>query len=305
MKELAIRHVDVFTSTAFAGNPLLVVLHADQLSDDEMQSIAREFEMPETTFVLASAQPGVDYKVRIFTPITEIPFAGHPVLGTAHVVVTEGIVKTRGPRSTMMHETNVGLLPLEVIEDGASAPKIVMTLIRPNILPSLNELQLSALADTLKIERGMISKVTSPRVISTGLAQLFVRMDDLEHVRALTPDLEKLKQFEEALRITGVAVFTLNTVSAEASAHLRFFAPSIGITEDVAAGSAAGGLGAYLAITKSLPESKLLDFSIEQGLELGRPSRLYVSVLTRNDYPELVKVGGYSTTLLSGTLKLE
>ena len=305
MKELAIRHVDVFTSRAFAGNPLLVVLQADSLSDDEMQSIAREFEMPETTFVLASAKPGADYKIRIFTPITEIPFAGHPVIGTAHVVVTEGIVKTKRPRSTLMHETNVGLLPLEVIEDDEPAPKIIMTLTKPNILSSLNESQISSLAEALKIEKQMVSRVASPQIISTGLAQLFVRMDDLENVKALTPDLEKLKRLEEKLRITGVAVFTLNTVSDEVSAHLRFFAPSIGITEDAAAGSAAGGLGAYLAITKALPESKLIDFSIEQGLELGRPSRLYVSVLTRNGYPEAVKVGGYSTTLLSGTLKLQ
>jgi trans-2,3-dihydro-3-hydroxyanthranilate isomerase len=305
LKELAIRHVDVFTSRAFAGNPLLVVLHADQLSDDEMQSIAREFEMPETTFVLASAQPGVDYRVRIFTPITEIPFAGHPVIGTAHVVVTEGVVKTKRPRSTLMHETNVGPIPLDVIQDEAAAPRITMTLTKPNILSSLNESQKSSLADALKIKPQTISSAASPRIISTGLAQLFVRMDRLEDVKAITPDLEKLKQLEEALRITGVAVFTLKTVSDEASAHLRFFAPSIGITEDAAAGSAAGGLGAYLAMTKALPEPKLLDFSIEQGLELGRPSRLYVSVQTRNGYPESVKVGGYSTTLLSGTLKLE
>ena len=129
-------------------------------------------------------------------------------------------------------------------------------------------------------------------------------MDDLESVQALAPDLEKIKRFEEELRITGIAVFTLKTVSNEVSAHLRFFAPSIGITENAAAGSAAGGLGAYLALTKGLPESKLLDFSIEQGLELGRPSRLYVSVQSRNGYTKLVKVGGYSTTLLRGTLKL-
>jgi PhzF family phenazine biosynthesis protein len=204
-----------------------------------------------------------------------------------------------------MHETNVGLLPLEVIEDEAPAPKIIMTLTKPNILSSLNESQISSLADALKIETQMISRVAPPHIISTGLAQLFVRMDDLENVKALTPDLEKVKGLEEKLRIVGIAVFTLNTVSDEASAHLRFFAPSIGITEDAAAGSAAGGLGAYLAMTKALPESKLFDFSVEQGLELGRPSRLYVSVLTRNGYPEAVKVGGYSTTLLTGTLKLE
>ena len=205
----------------------------------------------------------------------------------------------------LIHETNVGLLPLEVIRDDALTPKIFMTLTKPNILSSLSESQISSLADALKIQTRMISKGAPPHIISTGLAQLFVRIDDLENVKALTPDLEKIKALEEKLRITGIAVFTLNTVSDETSAHLRFFAPSIGISEDAAAGSAAGGLGVYLAMTKALPEPKLIDFSVEQGLELGRPSRLYVSVRSRNGYPEAVKVGGYSTTLLNGTLKLE
>ena len=305
MKEFKIKHLDVFTRTPFTGNPLLVVLGAEGLGDSEMQAIASEFSMPETTFVLPPDNPDVYYKVRIFTPIKEIPFAGHPIVGTAHVVVTEGIVEVEKPRGTFTHETGIGILPIEVIYDGAEVPRIVMTQGKPEFLIVPDEKQISSVAKALRVsERDMMETGLTPQVVSTGLPQLFVPLKSLETISNLSPDLGKVKMVEESLGLEGVGVFTLETVNKDASIHLRFFAPSIGIDEDAAAGSAAGGLGAYLARWNVLPEEELRDFSVEQGLEMGRPSRLHVNVEVQDGRPVKVKVGGYSVTILSGTLKL-
>jgi trans-2,3-dihydro-3-hydroxyanthranilate isomerase len=304
LREFAIRHVDVFTQKSFAGNPLVVVLDADGLTDKEMQAIAEEFGMPETTFILKPKKQSVAYRLRIFTPLKEVPFAGHPIVGSAHVAVTEGIVKTRRPKSVLSHETGVGVLPIEVIYDHKSIPRIVMTQGKPQILTSLDQEQTAMVADALQISIDDIMRPeTPPRIISTGLAQLFVRVTGLELITKITPDLDKLKSAEERLGITGMAVFTTETVS-EASAHMRFFAPSIGIDEDAAAGSAAGGLGVLLALSHTLPERKLGDFCVEQGIEMGRPSMLYVGITLRDGVPDMVKVGGYCVTIASGTLSV-
>ena len=305
MRSFEVRHLDVFTSKAFSGNPLMVVMDAEGLESTEMQAIAAEFNMPETTFILPPEKPGNDYKVRIFTPLKEIPFAGHPIVGTAHVVVTEEIVKVKKPRCTLKHETGIGVLPIEVIFDDEGAPRVVMTQGRPEFFSILKEEQISSVAEALGVDEEEIRETgLAPQVVSTGLPQLFVPLKRLETISKLTPDLRKVKKIEEELGLEGVGVFTLETRSREASVHLRFFAPSIGIEEDAAAGSAAGGLGAYLAKWKVLPEEKLGDFSIEQGLEMGRPSMLYVNVEVKGGNPIKVKVGGYSVTLLKGTLRL-
>ncbi len=305
MRSFEVRHLDVFTSKAFSGNPLMVVMDAEGLESTEMQAIAAEFNMPETTFILPPEKPGNDYKVRIFTPLKEIPFAGHPIVGTAHVVVTEEIVKVKKPRCTLKHETGIGVLPIEVIFDDEGAPRVVMTQGRPEFFSILKEEQISSVAEALGVNEEEIRETgLAPQVVSTGLPQLFVPLKRLETISKLTPDLRKVKKIEEELGLEGVGVFTLETRSREASVHLRFFAPSIGIEEDAAAGSAAGGLGAYLAKWKVLPEEKLGDFSVEQGLEMGRPSMLYVNVEVKDGNPVKVKVGGYSVTLLKGTLRL-
>jgi trans-2,3-dihydro-3-hydroxyanthranilate isomerase len=305
LKEYAIRHVDVFTRKTFTGNPLMIVLNADTLGEKEMQAIAEEFGMPETTFILTPQKQEVDYAVRIFTPVKEVPFAGHPIVGTAHVAVTEGVVRTQKPRSVLSHETGVGILPIEVIYDNNDVPRIVMTQGKPQILAVPDREQIGSVAKSLGITiDDMMEPGLPPRIISTGLTQLFVPVKDLEIIKRVSPDLGKLRAVEEQLGLTGVGVFTTETVSSEASAHLRFFAPSIGIAEDAAAGSAAGGLGVYLAITHLLPESKLADICVEQGIEIRRPSLLYVSIQLKDGLPETVKVGGYCVTIASGTLRV-
>lgn len=299
MRETAIRHVDVFTDEIFSGNPLTVIPEAEGLSDSQMQQIASEFGTPETAFILASE--GHDYRLRIFSPIKEIPFAGHPIIGAAHVFVSE-ISKSHGRR--LMHETGIGVLQIDVMGD-QPPHKLIMDQGKPRILGKLDEEHLKGLCDALTLERKGTSSDSSPQIISTGLPQLFIQVNGLGDLSHLSPDFNKITKIENELGLTGVGVFTLETVNSDASAHLRFFVPSIGISEDAAAGSAAGGLGAYMAINGLATKERLRDFSIEQGFEMGRPSRLYVEVQLKDDAPQNVRVGGYSVTVSKGVINLQ
>ena len=299
MKSIQVRHVDVFTEKAFSGNPLTVIPNALGLSDADMQAIAAEFGTPETSFILP-AKGDADYRLRIFSPIKEIPFAGHPVLGAAHVFVTE--LSKDMEASVLRLETGIGSLRLEVIRQGKAA-KLVMDQGRPKLIGSLTEQQALTVADALQLNETAIADST-PQIISTGLSQLFLQLNDLNVLSRMIPDLVKVKKIEVQLGLTGVAVFTLETVNREDSVHLRFFAPSIGISEDAAAGSAAGGVAGHIALCHLLPNETLQSFSIEQGLEIGRPSRLYVNVKVKDDAPENVRVGGYSVTVSAGSISM-
>jgi len=299
MRSFRIRHVDVFTEKAFSGNPLTVIPNAVGLSDVEMQTVAAEFGTPETSFILP-ATGDADYSLRIFSPITEIPFAGHPVLGAAHVFVSE---LSKGlEASALRHETRIGVLELQVIR-GDKVAKLVMDQGRPKLIGGLTEKQVATVADALQLDEVAMADST-PQIISTGLPQLFLQLNELDALTKMTPDLVKVKKIEAQLGLTGVGVFTLETVNREDSVHLRFFAPSIGINEDAAAGSAAGGVAGYIALCHLLPNETLQGFSIEQGLEIGRPSRLYVNVEMKDNAPENIRVGGYSVTVSTGIISM-
>ena len=299
MRSFQVRHVDVFTENAFSGNPLTVIPNAVGLSDVEMQAIAGEFGTPETSFILP-ANGDADYGLRIFSPIKEIPFAGHPVLGAAHVFVSE--LSKDKEASVLRHETGIGVLQLHVIRGGKAA-KLVMDQGRPKLIGSLTEKQALTLAEALQLDEAAMADST-PQIVSTGLPQLFLQLKELNALSKMTPDLVKVKNMEAQLGLTGVGVFTLETVNREDSVHLRFFAPSIGISEDAAAGSAAGGVAGYIAFCHLLPNKTLQGFSIEQGLEIGRPSRLYVNVEFKDDAPVNIRVGGYSVTVSAGSISM-
>lgn len=301
MRVIPVRHVDVFTDKIFSGNPLTVVPDAKGLTDSEMQAIAAEFGTPETSFII-SPKNKVDYALRIFSPIKEIPFAGHPVIGAAHIFVSEQ--STEKSASVLMHETGIGVLAIQVIR-GRGSPKIIMDQGKPRIIAKLTQKRIQMVTDALQLDRKALTAHSTPQIISTGLPQLFVQLNELDALSKMSPNLSKIKKIETELGLTGVGVFTLETVTRGASAHLRFFAPSIGIDEDAAAGSAAGGLAAHLAICGLLSKESLHDFSIEQGFEIGRPSRLYVQVQLKQGIPDNVRVGGYSVTVSRGDIYLQ
>ncbi len=293
--------VDVFTEKPLQGNPLAVFPRATGLSKDEMEGITREMNLSETTFVTPATNPAAHYRNRIFTPGGEIPFAGHPSLGTAYVAALEGLVPKPEGRSVVYQELEIGVLPLELYVEGGRMRKVVMTQGEPTVGKKLTSVE--GLATALSVKAKDIGVGTlKPQVASTGIPSLQIPMRSLEAVQAIDYDMRELARFLEKLGPNHVAyVFSFETVDKTAQIHARAFSPSDGIREDPATGSAAGACGTYLAANGKLPSSS---FVIEQGLEMKHASRIEVSVEAEGNVAREVKVGGAVTPLIRGSLRL-
>jgi trans-2,3-dihydro-3-hydroxyanthranilate isomerase len=267
------RLVDVFTERPFAGNQLCVVPDAADLDARTMQMLAREIAFSETTFV--SEAHGARYRMRIFTPEAELPFAGHPTLGTAFVLVSESRVT-----SPLTQVVAAGEVPVEVdVERGFAE----MRQLPPEFGDEVFDVDSIALAVGLSTKD--LHQELLPQVVSTGLGHLMVPAVDVAAVEHAKPDPARVAGVMTDTGSDGIYLFALDQRGAKA----RLFASGVGIAEDAATGSAAGPLGAYLASRElgGLPGSLV----VRQGEEIGRPSELHVSV-----YPDgeswRVTVGG-------------
>ncbi|MGH7406980.1 MAG: PhzF family phenazine biosynthesis protein [Candidatus Methylomirabilales bacterium] len=317
MRRFHFHHVDVFADGPLAGNPLAVFPGADGLTDAEMQAIARELHLSETTFVLPSTDPTAAYRVRIFTPVRELPFAGHPLVGTPWVMAQEGKVALRAPRTELRQQVGIGTLPvtLETERDPKAAgdarlrvTRVVMTQGVPRFGHELGDPDRAALAAALGLSPGAVDLPGLPlQVVSTGLEHLLVPLGSPKVVATLNPDHAAIGRLTENLGVVGVYAFALAPAgvaapAAAAEARARFFGPSAGVNEDPATGSAAGPLGAYLSARGRLPAGRL---TVRQGIEMGQPSRLEVEVEEgRAGGGALIRVAGRVVPLISGTLIL-
>jgi trans-2,3-dihydro-3-hydroxyanthranilate isomerase len=298
-----LKQVDVFTDRPLTGNPLAVFLDGRGLDSDKMQAIAKEMNLSETTFVLPPIDPAANYKIRIFTPAKEIPFAGHPSIGTAHALIEDGRIALTEKTTTVRQEVGIGVLPIEIETVSSTKRNITMTQGKPRLGQILEDVQ--SVANGLGIHADNITSTNLPvQVSSTGADQIMIPIRSLKQVQTLSPDYEKLKGIEKKFSALGCCVFTRETVDLEASIHMRFFAPAAGVFEDPATGSAAGALGAYLISHDLLCSQSPSSFVIEQGLEIHRPSRITVTVRHEAGIPTLVKVGGEAVTVLEGELIL-
>lgn len=293
--------VDVFTERPLQGNPLAVFPRAMGLSREEMEGIAREMNLSETTFVFPPTNPAAHYRNRIFTPGGEIPFAGHPSLGTAYVAALEGLVPKPEGRSVIYQELEIGVLPLELLVENAHIRKVVMTQGEPSAGRRLTSVE--GLAKALSVRsRDIGIGGLRPQVASTGIPSLQVPMRSLDAVEAIDYDMRALAKFLAKLGPHHLAyVFTFETVDKAASVHARAFSPADGIREDPATGSAAGACGVYLAANGKLPSPT---FVIEQGSEMRHASRIEVTVEAEGKAAKTVKVGGPVTPLIRGSLRL-
>jgi trans-2,3-dihydro-3-hydroxyanthranilate isomerase len=269
------RLVDVFTDRPLAGNQLCVVPDpevARRISPETMQSVAREIGFSETTFVTAAEESR--YSMRIFTPGVELPFAGHPTLGTAFVLASEGRVSSQ---VTQHVEAGEFLVEVDVAEHFAR-----MYQHSPWFGPPVEDDLVAAAAGLAPND---LHSRLSPAVVSTGLPHLIVPAVDEGTLARARPDEAALG---EVLRGAGADGFYLFALSGEGRAKARMFAADVGVSEDPATGSAAGPLGAYLAREGFLSSGRL---TISQGEELGRPSTLLVDVEPDGDSWR-VSVGG-------------
>jgi trans-2,3-dihydro-3-hydroxyanthranilate isomerase len=294
--------VDVFTDRAFGGNPLGVVLDAEGLSTAQMLSIAREFNYSETTFVLPPRQAGHDAEVRIFTVNSEIPFAGHPNVGTAYVLASRA--KAAPPRLTF--EEKAGLVPVEILITQGKVAGAELTAPKP--LRRLTEVPVEEAAACLSLSPADIrTDRHSPHVISVGLPFLIVELASREALRQAKPNADAFWRVFPLDESDAVYFYTRNVPQAEQPLDLqaRMFHPgSSGLSEDPATGSATAAAAALLAELDGASDGEV-KLRIGQGFDMGRPSLLLTRVAKRGGKIVSVHVGGGCVPMMEGTFWLE
>lgn len=306
MSTYRFKQVDAFTSRPLYGNPVAVVLGADDLSDEQMQRIANWTNLSETTFVLKPTISGPAYRLRIFTPTHELPFAGHPTIGSCHAVLEAGIVAAEDGR--LVQECGAGNLPLRIEGEGpkrriwVETPEAKLVGEYPELAP--------ALCDAL---RSPIAKSPAPTALRNGPNWLFVRFETESEVVALKPDMSALEKLSPT--VTGVAAFAFTSsahpeepgvpaaagakgVSKEFAVHIRCFAPIAGVPEDPVTGSANAALPAYL-VHHGLLDRTGREYVATQATEMGRDGRVSVRVL---DDTGRAEIGGQAVTVIDGEI---
>jgi trans-2,3-dihydro-3-hydroxyanthranilate isomerase len=252
--------VDVFTERPYAGNPLAVVHGGTDLTSAQMQAIAAEFRLSETVFPLPPTEGGADYRLRIFTPVRELPFAGHPSVGAAWVLARDRVIGT----GEVVQECGAGLLPITVDEHGARVTGGRAELGR--------DLHGPALAAALGLSVDDLDPAMPAGVAAAGVPFGFLPVRP-EAVARVVPEPAEL--LAASADLVGVTVFAFDRTAWRV--HLRMFAPAVGVAEDPATGSAALALSVFLAGRGQLADGQT-GFVVDQGVELGRPSRLGVLV---------------------------
>jgi trans-2,3-dihydro-3-hydroxyanthranilate isomerase len=309
--------LDVFTDRAFCGNPLAVFPEAEGISDAEQLKIAREMNLSETVFVLppqsSPAQQSdqqVLRRLRIYTPTREIPFAGHPVVGTWNALAREGVVPMPEGGSgwtKIFHEVGVGVLPVDIEFKDGQPVQVVMTQGRFEILGEIDDSHEQAeIARALGLAREDLDESLPIQIISTGLTSLAVPIRSLSDLRQCRVNGGLLAEIYTRAGATGCHAFTRETIEVGAArAHARFFAPADNIPEDPATGSAGGALGAYLVYhgaTGIEPVEGKFRFVIEQGDFINRSSRISIEVKGAPGAIEQVRVGGNSVVVANGEM---
>jgi len=294
--------LDVFTERAFGGNPLAVVLEADRLSNGEMQSIAREFSLSETVFILKPQSPGHTARVRIFTPNREIPFAGHPTLGTAALLAELRMPIVNGERDAIIAlEEQIGSVRVGVRLRAGNAAYAEFD--APKSSSELEELkQPEIIAAALGLIPAELSfENHRPVVLRNSTVFAYVPVANLEAIAKARVTSSHWPAAFSDRGVEGVYLYTRQCVRAHASFHARMFAPDMGVPEDPATGSAAVGFARVIHAYDGLPDGMHKRF-IEQGLELGRPSTINLSILLHRGEIDVVRIGGSVVRVAQGTL---
>ncbi|HMF43726.1 MAG TPA: PhzF family phenazine biosynthesis protein [Polyangia bacterium] len=281
MREIDYELCDVFTDRPLAGNALAVFTDADEIDGATMQALARETNLSESAFVLRASHAGADAAIRIFTPTMELPFAGHPTLGTAFVL------SARDQRNVIKLETGRGVVTVSLSREDGRPGFGWMTQPLPRIEPYRE-------APALMTALGVSGSNLPVDLYDNGPQYVYVGLERPEDVAALTPDLTRLA----ALGSTGFSVFARNGSTWKC----RVFAPGEGIPEDPATGAAAGPLAVHLARYGRIAFGD--EIVIAQGIEIGRPSTLHARIRGTRDRLDSVEVGGHAVIVGHGTFRL-
>lgn len=285
------KQVDVFTSVPFKGNPLAVVLGADGLTDAQMHAVARWTNLSETTFALAPVAPQADYRVRIFSPGVEFPFAGHPTLGTAHALLEAGLQpKTPG---RLVQECGVGLVAIDISANGSlafQAPEAELTGLHAGLLPTLRA----------ALQSDAFRTSPAPVVAKVGISWLVVRMDSAEACLEVRPDAAALREFTR-LGITGIAMYGAHGPAGPADYEVRvIFTKLDALAEDPVTGSANACI-AWVLAAQGFPDGERTSdgYTARQGTLLQCDGRIAITYVDGTPW-----VGGHSVTVIDGTIRI-
>jgi trans-2,3-dihydro-3-hydroxyanthranilate isomerase len=294
--------VDVFTGTRFAGNPLAVVLNARGLSGGQMQAIAAEFNLAETTFVLPPQDPANTAEVRIFTPRHEMPFAGHPNVGTAFALARAGTSYGRAVGTeSVSFEEKAGIVPISLLKDGdvVSGARLAS----PQMLTLGAEIRAELIASACALSVDDIETANHPPVIaSCGAPFILAELKDRARLIAATARSDVFVRDISKLPVTSLFIYT-QVEESGLDIRARMFAPHQGIPEDPATGSANVALIGLFAKLRPEPDLRISK-TIAQGVEMGRPSLLQADAEKRNGVVTATYIGGRCVAVMSGTLEL-
>jgi PhzF family phenazine biosynthesis protein len=285
------KQVDVFTQKPFFGNPVAVVIDAAGLKSEEMQRIAAWTNLSETTFVFPASSPDADYQLRIFAPKQELPFAGHPTIGSAHAVIESGFAAPHDGR--LRQECLAGVIDLSV-QETATGKRIFF---------KAPEAKISALDDNnarlmQTALRFMQSFTYPPARVDVGVVWLVAGLESSKAVGALQPEMDTVLKLSIATNAAGLTVFGKSDDEVS-GLHVRSFAPALGVAEDPVCGSGNASVGAYLVYT-GLVKSYGSEFIARQGMQVGRDGQVSVRIDQHG-----VRIGGYAITCIDGILRTE
>ncbi len=286
--------VDVFAEAKYAGNPLAVFRNPEDFSDEEMQKIAKEMNYSETTFILSEEERKGGYDVRIFTPETELPFAGHPTVGTAFVIQQE-IIGEQVDQVAL--NLKVGQIPV-TFGYSNEQPDILWMKQNPPVFRQI--LDKKSVSEVLHLKEDDIDERYPIQEVSTGVPSLIVPLQTLETIRRIRVDRNRYFALIQKLEAKAILVFCPQTYSEENVLNVRFFADYFGVPEDPATGSANGCLAGYLVKYRYFGED-WIDIRVEQGYEIGRPSLLFLRAEQSKEEIE-VHVGGKVIKVAKGEL---
>ena len=284
MKYLNFKQVDVFPNETFKGNPVAVIFDADDLTSEQMKDIASWTNLSETTFVCKPEDENADYKLRIFTPNNELPFAGHPTIGSSFAILQNGLVPKN--KNYLVQECGVGLVKIDFTED-----KTYFSLPEPKI-SELQDRQFDGIIDSLGIKK---SDVVHSKNINIGAEWLTLELKNASIVKNIEPNFKLMEQYIYE-GTTGVTIFGKNKEDKDTTFEVRSFAPKEGVDEDPVCGSG-NGCVAVMNDLYGLLEEK--EFSNSQGECINRNGRVYIKK------ENVLKLGGVSKIMIDGTIAIE
>ena len=287
-KKITVYQVDSFTKELFKGNPAGVVPNADELTEEQMQCIAREMNNSETSFLFSPDDNTCDGRIRYFTPTKEVPTCGHATIAAMYVRAVEENLDS----IVFNYKTKIGILQFEIIKNGSDY-KILMTQGKIQFEDPFKDLMRERIINALQISTDDLNARCPIQIVSTGHSKVMIGIKSRNLLNNLNPNFFELAEISKKINCNGYFVFTFDSDSPHILTHGRMFAPAIGVNEDPVTGNANGPLGAYIVNHKLVRHNgKEFSFTGKQGEAMNRPGEIEVKVKIENECPVRVQIGG-------------